>query len=105
MAPFQGHAYRSESSSTHEEIRLGTKLCRERGAQLPRVSGRREYGFSFVDFNFYFYSQKRSYRDGSFPNRSSWITDRLLDADYAANVGSGHPPVRPKRTPRCHSSC
>jgi iron complex outermembrane receptor protein len=66
------------------------------GATLERVSGTSredwtgQYGFSFVDFNFYFYSQKRNVDTGLFTNRSTWVTNPLLDADYAATVAAGY---------------
>jgi iron complex outermembrane receptor protein len=66
------------------------------GGSYERLSGQNienwtgQTGFSFVDFNFYFYSQLRNYQTGQFTNQPSWVTDTLLDATYDANVGAGY---------------
>lgn len=66
------------------------------GSSYERVGGTSrefwtgQYGFSFTDFNFYFYTQQRSYLTGAFLNREEWITDPLLDADYKARIGAAY---------------
>jgi len=66
------------------------------GSSYERVSGisqefwTGQYGFSLTDFNFYFYSQRRSYQTGAFLNRDEWITDPLLDAKYSANIAAAY---------------
>jgi iron complex outermembrane receptor protein len=74
----------------------GSRLRVVAGGSFERVDGTSQefwtgqYGFSFTDFNFYFYSQKRSYETGEFLNRDEWITDPLLDAEYSANIAAGY---------------
>lgn len=74
----------------------GARLRVVAGGSFERVDGTSQefwtgqYGFSFTDFNFYFYSQKRNYETGEFLNRDEWITDPLLDAEYSANIAAGY---------------
>lgn len=48
-----------------------------------------EFGFN-PQFGFQFYTQRLDYNTGRFTNRASWITDRLLDAEYDADILAGY---------------
>lgn len=65
------------------------------GATYERLSGDHdefwtgEYGLTAA-FEFLFYIQRRSYRNGQFLNRSAWVTHQLLDSRFNANVRSAY---------------
>ncbi|MEM1268561.1 MAG: TonB-dependent receptor [Bacteroidota bacterium] len=72
--------------------RLGAGVQLTAGASYERVDGRStedwtgEYGFNPNTFVFSFYTQSRDITTGEFVNRDEWVTDRLADITFDADV-------------------
>jgi len=66
------------------------------GGSLERVRGHGDefwtgqYGFDPVTFGFDFYAQRVDATTGQLTNAASFITDRLLNADFDADIGAAY---------------
>jgi iron complex outermembrane receptor protein len=74
----------------HARISKGVSVIL--GGSYEHVSGEStedwtgEYGFNFDTFEFYFYNQRRDLATGAFINQDQWVTDRIADIDYDADI-------------------
>ncbi|MEM6286030.1 MAG: TonB-dependent receptor [Bacteroidota bacterium] len=72
--------------------RLGSAVQLTAGASYERVDGRAtedwtgEFGFNPETFVFSFYTQSRDITTGEFVNRDAWVTDRLADITFDADI-------------------
>jgi iron complex outermembrane receptor protein len=71
---------------------IGPAVRLTAGASYERVDGRAtedwtgEYGFNPETFVFSFYTQSRDVTTGQFVNQDQWVTDRLADVTYDADI-------------------
>lgn len=80
------------------------------GGSLERVRGHGDefwtgqYGFDPVTFGFDFYAQRVNATTGQVLNASRFITDRLLNADFDANIGAAYTQLDWAMSPRARLS-